>query len=238
MTTLHILLIVFLSRATSAWALTPGVKHPNIAQNVDDTQCFWENISFRNKHRFNYGNVEKRCCSVWPIHDASSHFFFIPVILIPNRECVRSCELDQKKKNHPIQMHIVCSTNWSVCGCAACSASTISLHTKFWVWTQNWELKISIIMPELWSSSTLHTQRTQQTHQLQITQLEKKECWKQRRSMSDVDFNSDLMICVCLCLLSSKNTRVSDTVHYTAPKVGTSHCLTSHNFEFRVLNES
>lgn len=114
-------------------------------------------------------------------------------------------------------------------------------NTHFWVWTQNWEQRISIIMPELWSSSTLHTQ---QTHQLQITQLEKKECWKQRRSMSDVDFNSDLMICVCLCLLSSKNTRVSDTVHYTAPKVGTSHCLTSHklvsvlNFEFRVLNES
>lgn len=103
-------------------------------------------------------------------------FFFIPVILIPNRECVRSCELDQKKKNHPIQMHIVCSTNWSVCGCvqpAVLPQSHFTQNTHFWVWTQNWELKISIIMPELWSSSTLHTQ---QTHQLQITQLEKKEC--------------------------------------------------------------
>lgn len=104
------------------------------------------------------------------------HIFFIPVILIPNRECVRSCELVKKKKKkssnsnaHSLLNKLECVGEQPV----VLPQSHFTENTHFWVWTQNWEQRISIIMPELWSSSTLHTQ---QTHQLQITQLEKKEC--------------------------------------------------------------
>lgn len=137
------------------------------------------------------------------------HIFFYPSY----SHSQRSCELVQKKKKssnsnaHSLLNKLECVGVQPV----VLPQSHFTENTHFWVWTQNWEQKISIIMPELWSSSTLHTQ---QTHQLQITQLEKKECWKQRRSMSDVDFNSDLMICVCLCLLSSKKCQwYSTTLH-------------------------